>query len=202
MRTIGALIFPGFELLDLFGPMEMFGLLEDEFDLTLVAAKEGRIESGQSLSAHADVAMQDRYSFDIVFVPGGPGTRQVINDEPMLEWLRAATDQSEYVMSVCTGSTVLAAAGILEGVKATTNKAAYAWSTSQGRTVKWQPKARWVEDGRFFTSSGVLAGMDMALAAIARMHGQQQAEQVATWAEYDWHQDPDWDPFAAIHGLA
>jgi len=202
MRTVGALIFPGFELLDLFGPMEMFGMMSDDFHLTLVADSVGPVKSGQGLSAHADVAMADRFSFDIIFVPGGPGSRHVITDETLLEWLRVGADQSEFVMSVCTGSAILAAAGLLEGMRATTNKAAYEWSTSQGRTVQWQPKARWVEDGRFFTSSGVSAGIDMALAFIARLHGQAQAEQVAEWAEYDWHQDADWDPFAALHGLA
>jgi transcriptional regulator GlxA family with amidase domain len=72
---------------------------------------------------------------------------------------------------------------------------------SQGERVAWQKQARWVEDDRYFTSSGVSAGIDMSLALIARLSGQETAEQVATWAEYEWHRDPNWDPFAKIHGL-
>ena len=62
-------------------------------------------------------------------------------------------------------------------------------------------QARWVEDGKFFTSSGVSAGMDMALGLIARLSGEDAAEQVATWTEYEWHRDPEWDPFAEVYGL-
>ena len=67
--------------------------------------------------------------------------------------------------------------------------------------MRWQKKARWVEEDRFFTSSGVSAGMDMSLAVIARILGEETAQQVATWSEYEWHRDPDWDPFAAVYGL-
>ena len=74
MRTIGSLIFPGFELLDLFGPMEMFGLLEDKFSLQLVAEKAGSVASNQGLAASADTTIYDETEFDIVFVPGGSGT--------------------------------------------------------------------------------------------------------------------------------
>ena len=98
-------------------------------------------------------------------------------------------------------SALLAKAGLLDGLQATTNKAAFDWVAGQGPNVKWVKKARWVRDGAYFTSSGVSAGMDMSLAAIAHLLGKETAEQVAIWAEYDWHQDPDWDPFAAIHGL-
>ena len=103
--------------------------------------------------------------------------------------------------SVCTGSALLASAGLLENMKATTNKEAFAWTTSYGDKVNWQREARWVEDGKFFTSSGVSAGMDMSLALIARLLGQETAEKGANWAEYEWHKDANRDPFAKIHGL-
>lgn len=100
----------------------------------------------------------------------------------------------------CTGSALLAKSGRLDGHKATTNKTAFDWVTSQGPEVLWQRKARWVEDGRFITSSGVSAGIDMALSAIALMHGTATAEEVAFWSEYEWHDDPRWDPFAERYG--
>ena len=108
---------------------------------------------------------------------------------------------AEYVTSVCTGSALLAKAGILDGIRATTNKMAFEWASAQSSKVIWEKQARWVEDGKFFTSSGVSAGMDMSLAVIAKLLGHEVAEQAATWAEYDWHRDAGWDPFAKVHGL-
>ncbi len=201
MRTIGALIFPGFELLDVFGPMEMFGLLPQEYELTLVAEHAGPVESGQKLSAVAECSTGQSTEFDILFVPGGRGTRREVGNTELLQWIAQAADRAEFVLSVCTGSALLAKAGLLDGKKATTNKAAFAWVASRGPNVDWQRQARWVEDGRFLSSSGVSAGMDMTLAAISRMHGVARAEQVATLCEYTWHKDPTWDPFAKVHGL-
>ena len=78
---------------------------------------------------------------------------------------------------------------------------AFDWVASQGSAVIWEKEARWVEDGKFFTSSGVSAGIDMTLGLIARIFDRDTAVQVATRAEYEWHEDPNWDPFAKIHGL-
>lgn len=201
MRTIGALIFPGFELLDLFGPLEMFGLLEKRFEIKLIANNIGPVKSNQGPSALADMAVDEAPNFDILFVPGGTGTRHEVENELILAWLREAAVNAEYVLSVCTGSALLARAGLLDGKRATTNKAAFSWVESQGPKVSWQKQARWVEDGNTITSSGVSAGIDMSLAAIERMHGKDIALKVANWAEYNWQQDPEHDPFAALNGL-
>lgn len=201
MRRIGALIFPGFELLDLFGPLEMFGLLKDDFDLQLVAETSEPVASNQQVRANPDVTFKDADRFDVLFVPGGMGTRREVNNIAALDWIRTVAEPAEYVLSVCTGSLLLAGAGVLDGQRATTNKAAFTKIADQYPKVEWVKQARWVEDGKFITSSGVSAGMDMALGAIALMHDQKTAEKVATWSEYDWHQDKDWDPFAKTHGL-
>jgi len=202
MRTIGALIFPGFELLDLFGPMQMFGLLKQEFALELVAEVTGAVKSNQGPSAQADRSIQDRARYDVLFIPGGMGTRREVSNAGLLEWIAEASENAEFSLTVCTGSALLARSGCLDGRRATTNKSAFSWVSEQGPNVLWQRKARWVEDGPFITSSGVSAGMDMTLGAIALMHGRDTAEKVAMWCEYDWHDDPNWDPFAEIHGLA
>lgn len=201
MRSIGALIFPGFELLDVFGPMEMFGKLPREYELFIVAEQKGAVSSYQKLSALAEVSISERTEFDIVFVPGGYGTRREVENPALLKWIEEAAANAEYVLSVCTGSALLARTGLLDGRHATTNKDAFAWVASQGPNVHWEAVARWVEDGNILTSSGVSAGMDMTLAAISIMHGKEQAEKIAIQCEYDWHQDPAWDPFAKIHGL-
>lgn len=201
MRKIGALIFPGFELLDLFGPMEMFGLLNTEFSLELVGETYGPILSNQQLSAHADKTISDPRNYDVVFVPGGAGTRREVNNPQLLDWIADVSQNAEYTLSVCTGSALLAKAGVLNGCRATTNKAAFAWVAEQGPEVEWVRQARWVEDGPFFTSSGVSAGLDMALGAIAAMHDMETAEKVAKGSEYNWQRDNSWDPFAKLYGL-
>lgn len=201
MKTVGALIFPGFEVLDLYGPLEMFGLLMGEMEIRIVAEQAEPVASGAGPRTAVDDLMADRDAYDIILVPGGGGTRQEVGNRALLDWIVSASAKAELTTAVCTGSALLAKAGVLDGRKATTNKAAYAWATSQGPNVAWQPQARWVEDGKFMTSSGVSAGTDMGLAIVARLFGAEKAEQVAVFAEYEWHRDPSWDPFAKVHGL-
>ena len=99
------------------------------------------------------------------------------------------------VTSVCTGSALLARAGLLDGLKATTNKQFFALARMQSEAVDWVEAARWVDSGKYVTSSGVSAGMDMTLAVIARTWGEDAAENAARFAEYTWQRDPADDPF-------
>lgn len=195
-RKVGALIFPGFELLDLFGPLEMLGMLPDHYDLHLVAQTSGPVQSNQQVSAYAASDLTDETDFDILFVPGGAGTRKEVSNKVVLDWIIHASDAAEFTVSVCTGSALLAKAGVLDGRRATTNKLAFDWVTQQGPKVNWIRRARWVQDDQFVTSSGVSAGTDMSLGLIALMHGRELAEKVAHWAEYTWNSDPQHDPFA------
>lgn len=196
MRTIGTLIFPGFELLDVYGPLEMFGMLRDDFALRMVAETAGPVESSQGPRTVADDGFADGRSYDILLVPGGRGTRTEVHNRPVLDWLVGASERAELVTSVCTGSALLAKAGLLDGRRATTNKRAFDEMIVHGPKVDWLKSARWVEDGKFVTSSGVSAGIDMALGVIARLVGEEQAAYVAHRAEYLANRDPDDDPFA------
>jgi transcriptional regulator GlxA family with amidase domain len=92
-------------------------------------------------------------------------------------------------------------AGLLDGRRATSNKRAFDWVVEQGPRVQWIRQARWVEDDRFVTSSGVSAGIDMTLAVIAKLTSLDTAEQIAVRMEYEWHRDSSRDPFAKVHGL-
>jgi putative intracellular protease/amidase len=199
--SLAVVLFEGFELLDVFGPLEMFGLLPEQFEIFLVAENGDIVASSQGPKSLVDYRFEDCPAFDILLVPGGKGTRREVDNPVLLDWLRSQSQTAQYVTSVCTGSAILARTGLLDGRRATTNKAAFEWVTSQGEHVDWQKQARWVEDDHYFTSSGVSAGLDMSLALIARLSGQETAEQVATWAEYEWHRDPSWDPFAEVYGL-
>ena len=202
MRSIGVVLFPEFELLDVFGPLEMYGMAPESFEIHMVAERSGEVASKQGPRSVVEHVFADERQYDLLLVPGGRGTRVEVDNPRLLDWLRAQSAGAEYVTSVCTGSALLAKAGILDGARATTNKRAFAWAASQSDQVNWVKEARWVEDGRFFTSSGVSAGMDMSLAVIARLLGRDTAQQIAIWTEYEWHSESGWDPFARIHGLA
>jgi len=199
--SIGVVLFPDFELLDVFGPLEMYGAAPEHFEISMVAQADGAVASRQGPRSLADHPFGATRQYDILLVPGGMGTRKEVDNPALLNWLRLQAAGAEYVTSVCTGSALLAKAGLLDGLRATTNKKSFRWATSQGPKVNWVMQARWVEDGRFFTSSGVSAGMDMALAVIAKLLGPETADDIATWTEYEWHRDAGWDPFAAVHGL-
>jgi transcriptional regulator GlxA family with amidase domain len=202
-KTIGALLFEGFELLDVFGPLEAWGMLASGggWKVVTTAVSAGPVASAQGPRAVADHSLADCPKLDVILVPGGRGTRREVSHEALLEWLRQRSAAAEVVTSVCTGAALLARAGLLDGRRATTNKMSFGWVVEQGPAVQWVKQARWVEDGPFATSSGVSAGIDMTLAVIARLASNEVAERIAVAMEYDWHRDASWDPFAKVHGL-
>lgn len=201
-RKLSVVLFDDFELLDVFGPLELFGTLGDHFEICLVGPADEPVRSAQGPSVLANCSYENAALADIVFVPGGIGTRSLALDPSFCSWLSQLSSSAEIVASVCTGSGLLAAAGLLDGYYATSNKRAFTWAMEQGPRVKWVSKARWVEDRNRWTSAGVAAGMDMTLALIARMFSEELARELANRVEYDWHVDPTWDPFAVINGLA
>jgi putative intracellular protease/amidase len=196
VRTIGALVFPGFELLDLYGPLEMFGLNQDEFEITIVAQTMEPVAATPGPRTNPDETFGDRERYDLLLVPGGMGSRAGMENETLLRWLAQHCERAEIVASVCTGSALLAGAGVLDGRRATSNKRAWDWVVSQGPKVEWVRRARWVEDGKFFTSSGISAGTDMSLALIEKLLGTQAMETIAKRAEYVRNEQHDNDPFA------
>jgi transcriptional regulator GlxA family with amidase domain len=202
-KTVGVLLFEGFEVLDVFGPVEAWGMLASAADWRVVTTAEsaGPVASAQSIRAVADHALDECPPLDVLVVPGGRGTRTLVHNETAMDWLRARSAKATLTTSVCTGAGLLARAGLLDGRRATTNKASFAWVVEQGPRVEWVREARWVEDGPFFTSAGVSAGIDMTCAAIAKLVSQDAAEKIVKAMEYEWHRDPAWDPFAGMHGL-
>ncbi|MEL7046349.1 MAG: DJ-1/PfpI family protein [Pseudomonadota bacterium] len=200
-RNVGVLVFDGFETLDVMGPIELFGMHADAFSMYFVAEELGNVTSSQGQAIVAEREVRDDAHYDIVLVPGGLGTRQAIHNEALMSWIKRMSASAEILSSVCTGSALLAKAGALDGKRATSNKMSFAWVKEQGPSVNWVNQARWVEDGKVFTSSGVSAGMDMTLAVIARLLGEAAAEDAALRAEYTWQRDATQDPFAAAWGL-
>jgi len=122
-KTIGIVLFPEFETLDVFGPVQMWGRLAD-YKVVFVAEKAGPVRSAQGLDSVASYSFADAPQFDIVMVPGGGGTRKEVSNQAMLDFVRKQDQGTELTTSVCTGAAILAKAGLLDGRKATTNKLA------------------------------------------------------------------------------
>jgi transcriptional regulator GlxA family with amidase domain len=200
-RTLGAVVFPGFQALDLWGPLEVFGDCAPAVRPLLIGPSLDPLASAQGPRIVADFIFERAPRLDLLLIPGG-NVRDVTRDQTVLEWIRARAEDAELVMSVCNGADILAHTGVLSGRKATTNKALFRSISATHPAVNWIPQARWVEDGKYVTSSGISAGIDMAFGVIARMAGPAVADGLAVHIEYQRHQDPSWDPFAEIHGLA
>jgi putative intracellular protease/amidase len=195
-KVVGVVLYPGFEVLDVFGPIEMWAYVPD-FQVITIAQTAGPVKSAQQgIAAVADYSFETAPKLDILMVPGGIGTQAELGNEVLLNYLREQDKTTQLTTSVCTGSALLAKAGLLKGRKATSNKNFFSLAVDQDPSVDWQGKARWVEDGKYITSSGVSAGTDMALGLIARLKGKTQAAMLARSLEYQWNDDPLNDPFA------
>jgi putative intracellular protease/amidase len=195
-RTLGAVLYRDFELLDLYGPLEMFGSIGPELKIVTVAERAEPVASFQGPQTLAEHGFAACPPLDLLLLPGGFGTMQQLENPAMMTFLRERSRGAELTMSVCSGSAILAKAGVLEGRRATSNKQFFDLARSQSAGVEWVTEARWVEDGPFATSSGVSAGTDMALGVIARLYGRAKAQEIADLTEYEWHSDPTRDPFA------
>jgi len=205
---VGVVLYPGFEVLDVFGPVEMFMSTGPQLMRVIMVAenagpvaagpptKEAGIFSGPEVVA--EYGFDNAPQFDILMVPGGNGTLKELKNEALLNFLKRQSAKAQMTTSVCSGSALLAKAGLLDGRKATCNKAYFGLLTANGPKVDWQPKARWVEDGNFITSSGVSAGTDMALAIVEKLFGAEIAKRIADGTEYVRNSDPNNDPFAKL----
>jgi transcriptional regulator GlxA family with amidase domain len=197
-RTLGAVLYEDFELLDLYGPLEMFGSIGAELRIVTVAEKTGPVASFQRPKTVAEFDFASAPMLDLILLPGGFGTIPQLENPAMLDFLRRRAPTAEVTMSVCSGSAILAKAGLLDGRRATSNKQFFDLARAQRSAVKWVEQARWVEDGPFATSSGVSAGTDMAIAVIAKLYGKDVAQQITESTEYEWQQDSTRDPFVRL----
>ena len=132
----------------------------------------------------------------VLLIPGGDGTRPLSKDRQWLDRLRELSSEASRVLTVCTGSALLAATGLLDGCRAASNGLTFDWVTSVSDRVTWIRDARWTVDGNFRTSSGISAGIDMALSFIEDMVGPDAADRATTEMEYVRNQDSNFDPFS------
>ncbi|OWZ23960.1 ThiJ/PfpI family protein [Phytophthora megakarya] len=135
---------------------------------------------------------------DILVIPGGRGRLEMQKHEAFIKFLKGIAQTATFVLTVCTGSAILATTGLLDDKQATTNKLAYQDVVEAHPTVNWIHKARWVQDGKIWTSSGVTAGMDMAYAFMTSTYGVDAAVTMARYLENVPNTDPNDDPFATV----
>ncbi|KAG9186407.1 hypothetical protein G6011_02963 [Alternaria panax] len=223
----GVLLFPGFQALDVFGPLDILNSLSMLYHfptkLTMLAAYDEPVQTshqraGNMMFSHPETNVSQRLmvdrtfheqleiqeagacaeaggdAIDVLIVPGGIGTRNDMSAE--IEFVKCMYPNLKALLCICTGATILARAGVLDGRRATTNKRAYTWATSTGPNVDWVAEARWVIDGNIITASGISAGIDATYAFVAMNYGETIAQELADSAEYMRWTDPDHDPFA------
>lgn len=194
--NIVILLFNEFETLDVFGPVEIFGRLPQYYNLRYHSLQGGMISNHHGVHLQTEGLDFIPDKIDILLIPGGRGVRKEVHDKHFIDNLIALIRKSNYVLSICTGSALLAQTGYLNNKHATSNKLALPWVSSLNQKVHWNKRARWVADGNYYTSSGVSAGIDMCLGFVAEQHGYQVAIQVAKEIEYHWIEDRLNDTFA------
>jgi transcriptional regulator GlxA family with amidase domain len=185
---IALLLYDGLAPLDAVGPYEVMRNVP-RWEVRTVAKEKGEVRSEDgTLALVADHTLAEVTTPDIVLVPGGRGNRPLLGDEELLDWLREVDRATKWTTSVCTGSLLLGAAGLLDGKRATTNWLVLDTLAEFGA----EPVGgRFVEDGKVITAAGVTAGIDMALHLVAREVGPEMAQAVQLGIEYD--PDPPFD---------
>jgi transcriptional regulator GlxA family with amidase domain len=195
---IAIVVFDEVEVLDFAGPFEVFSALRlDEatrresaspYEVIVAGVRPGLVHCRGGLKVQPDttIAELDPASLDTLLVPGGYGVRPLLQDPEFLAWLRRAAPQPRRLASVCTGSLLLAEAGQLDGLRATTHWKSLDWMARDWPSVQVQRERHWVVDGRVASSAGISAGIDLALKLIEDDFGQELARATAAHMEYPW----------------
>lgn len=192
------LLYPDFETLDVFGPVEVLGSVPEEFNIIFASLIGGVITSTQQVPVVTRQITDIRSTEYILVIPGGAGIYPCITDDAFITPLRTMATNAAFVLTICTGSLLLAKTGLLKGRQATTNKRLFSF-TRRFPGVNWVKKSRWVTDGAISTSSGVSAGMDMALSFVANRLGYERAAEISRILEYEWHEESGYDPFSELY---
>ena len=189
-RNVAILMFDDVEVLDFAGPFEVFSVTselnkgERPFAVSTVAEHPGAVNARNGLSVNPDCTISDCPPPDILIVPGGQGTRKLIDNSAVINWIKDSARTAELVLSVCTGSLLLAKAGLLEGLEATTHHQVLDLLKELAPNTTIIENQRFVDNGKIITSGGIAAGIDMSLHVVGKLLGTAQAEQTADHMEY------------------
>ena len=188
-RNVAILLFDDVEVLDFAGPFEVFAVTDelrghDTFNVFTVAENIGTIRARNGLKVVPHFTREACPAPHVLIVPGGFGTRALLNKPALLEWLRLKARHAEMLMSVCTGALVLAKAGLLDGLRATTHHECLGLLRELAPQAEVVETERFTDNGKILTAAGISAGIDCALHAIERLLGRDAATATATYMEY------------------
>jgi len=188
--NIGVALFEGAEELDWAGPWEVLAAWalqwpDDGVHVFTLAREDRPVTCAKGLRVLPDETWETAPPLDVLVYPGGRGTRRELQDEAVLDWIRDLAAGDTVVASVCTGSLVLAAAGLLDGKPATTHWGSLELLPTLGREIEVRPVDRFVDNGNVLTAAGVSAGIDMALHLVERLHSTERAREVRRYIQYD-----------------
>jgi transcriptional regulator GlxA family with amidase domain len=186
IKTIGILLYDGYQTLDAMGPYETLSQLGGSVIVFFVGKQKGFIRNQRGMKVQVDTTIAEVSHLDILVIPGGAAeTYLLTTDTSVLNWIRKIDKSSVYTTSVCTGAWILGATGLINGKNATTN-----WYRAGEMLAKYGAhfqERRWVKDGKYWTSAGVTAGIDMSLAIINELMGESFTQAVMLNLEYDPH---------------
>jgi len=191
-KSVEVLLFDDVELLDFAGPFEVFSVAGrrdglEPYDVHTVAETNASVRSRNGLVVEPSYGFADAPTHvDYFVVPGGFGTRALLSRASVLDWTRARAADASRVVSVCTGALVLGAAGLLDGVQATTHHQAFDELRDVAPRASVLEDRRWIDSGRVVTAAGVSAGIDVALHLVASDLGEELAAETARYIEYPW----------------
>ncbi|MFT3868609.1 MAG: DJ-1/PfpI family protein [Nibricoccus sp.] len=189
-KTVAILIFDEVEVLDFAGPFEVFGVANElskgtAFNLVTAATSRATIRTVNGLKVLPDHTLEDCPAPDALIVPGGAGTRKLLNQPTLLEWLRIKARSAEIVASVCTGALLLGKIGLLDGIRVTTHRQCLDELRAIAPAAIVDPSHRFHDNGKICTSAGISAGIDLSLHLVARLLGPEAAALTASYMEYD-----------------
>ncbi len=194
MKTVGIFIFDEVEVLDFAGPFEVFNIAGkrddlEPFEVFTISEKKAPVYARGKLEVTAHFSFANHPKIDILLIPGGYGTRPLLENEAVLKWIQTQAGEVEYLLSVCTGALLLGKLGLLDGLEATTHFMSYDLLQELAPKTKVQRGARFCDNGKIITSAGVSAGIDMAFYMVAKLAGQAIAIETARYIEYPWPRD-------------
>ena len=191
MKNVAIVIFDEVEVLDFCGPFEVFSVTGrrnglDPFHVYTVAQTCEPVLARNNLSINPAHSLSDCPPPDILVVPGGYGTRREKSNSTLIQWIKQSAENAELVLSVCTGALLLAKAGLLDGLSATTHHGAFSLLKETAPNTTVLDSERIVDNGKVILSAGISAGIDMSLYVVSRLLGEEQARETADYMEYDW----------------
>lgn len=191
-RNLAILIFADAEVLDFCGPFEVFSVANRfvepaAFNVFTIAQKPGPVIARNGLSVNPDLGLSGGPRPDLLLVPGGQGTRAEMHNAALIEWIKSTAGTCELVLSVCTGALLLAKAGLLDGLEATTHHGSIELLRQTAPRTIVHADRRFVDNGRVICSAGIAAGIDMSLHVVGKLLGEEVAGKTAAQMEYPWN---------------